>query len=161
MEKIRIGEKELEALRRDARTNPLKRARINLHQSPEDIIQEMVIALCKGSYICPHRQRNKEKSYSLIEGEMIVAFFNDLGRCTRSIRMGRERDRDPVVYRFASDEWHTVISLSETVIYVETTSGPYRPEETEFVSWGPNPEDDVQREAFLASFCEAVERGSL
>lgn len=155
-ETVQIGEKELEALRNDARLHPLKRARINLHRSPEDKIQEMVIAVCKRSYIGPHRQRNKEKSYVLIEGEMMVAFFDDSGKCTRKIRMmKRERGTDPVVYRFPSGEWHTVVSLSELVVYIEIAPGPYRPEETEFANWGPNPKNALQQETFLAS----LERG--
>lgn len=137
-EPIEIGKDELEKLRILARKSPNMRARYCLHKDHQDKIQEMIIAVCTESYICPHRQINKKKSYITFEGEMVIAFFNECGKVTEKFKMGSPDKDYPFIYRFSGDRWHTVVSLSEIAIYLETIQGPFRKGDTEFAIWGPN-----------------------
>ena len=52
---IYIDRKKLEELKILAQNDPNKRARICLHKDDGEMIQEMIIAFCKDSYIRPHR----------------------------------------------------------------------------------------------------------
>lgn len=62
---------------------PLKRARLCLHLSTSDTVQEMVIALHETTYIRPHRHPTQSESFHMIEGSVLVAFFDDQGRQNR------------------------------------------------------------------------------
>lgn len=145
---IAIGPEQLDQLKQLATRAPRKRARLCLHKDHSDKVQEMMIAVCKESYIRPHRQVNKNKSYHVIEGDLVVAFFDELGQIIRRIEMGITNSGKTFLYRFPGSQWHTVIALSNIVIYVETIAGPF--EGTEFATWGPDEADSHGIRAFLA-----------
>lgn len=147
---IEVDQEQLDQLKQAAMQAPLKRARLCLHHDHSDKVQEMVIAVCQDSYICPHRQMNKSKSYQMIYGDLVVAFFDNLGRTIRKVKMGVPGSGNTFICRFPSSQWHTVVSLSDIVIYVETIAGPYVREETEFATWGPDETDADGIRAFMA-----------
>ena len=74
---IYIDKKKLEELKILAQNDPNKRARICLHKNDEEMVQEMIIAFCKDSYIRPHRHIDKSESYHIIEGRIEIIFYND------------------------------------------------------------------------------------
>jgi cupin fold WbuC family metalloprotein len=146
---IQITSKQLRDLQQRASDDPKRRARICLHKDHRDRLQEMVIAICKDSYICPHRQIDKLKTYKLVVGNMLVVFFNESGIVEQKIEMGSIEEGKTAVFRFSSHRWHTVISLTEITIYMETIAGPYSREETEFASWGPDAGEPEVVEQYL------------
>lgn len=130
-----IDREELEKLKQTAREAPTKRARICLHQTHEDAIQEMLIALCRDSHVPPHRQQNKSKTYTIIEGVMIVTYYDDCGHRVREFEMGESGSGRAFMVRFPSGQWHTVQAQSPLVVYIEAIAGPYRQEHTEWAPW--------------------------
>jgi cupin fold WbuC family metalloprotein len=110
----------------------------------------MVIAFCRGSFNRPHRHRNKTESFHVIEGKLMVVFFDDCGRIVRGIRMGPYGGDQTFLYRLSSSVWHTVVPLTEFVIIHETTTGPFLKEETEYPAWGPGETDGEEIKAFMA-----------
>ncbi len=147
---IEINRAQLEDLKRAAAASPLKRARLCLHHSHDDKVQEMVIAFCRGTYNRPHRHRNKTESFHVIEGNLVVVFFDNLGHVTGRIKLGPGTEGQTFLYRLSSDLWHTVVPLSEFVIIHETTSGPFIKEENELATWAPDEKDTKGVEEFLS-----------
>jgi len=133
-----VDEAVLQSLRSQALTAPLKRARLCLHRTSDDPIQEMVIAFTRESYVRVHRHRNKSESFHLLEGQLQVVLFDDQGQETRRIRLGAPGSGLPSLYRLSCDAWHTVLIDSDSVIMHETTNGPFVPGETEFAEWAPD-----------------------
>lgn len=142
--------KQLEQLKQAAVQTPLKRARFCLHHSHDDKIQEMVIAFCRESYVRPHRHIDKSESFHVIEGELLVVFFNDEGEVIRRIRMGPPGSGLTFLYRLSRDLWHTVIPLSEFVIIHETTDGPFVQGKANVAAWAPHESDVDGIRKFLA-----------
>ncbi|MEK0192464.1 WbuC family cupin fold metalloprotein [Microcoleus anatoxicus] len=147
---IEVGHQQIAQLKQAAIEAPLKRSRICLHQDHSDQVQEMVIAFCKDSYIRPHRHLKKSESFHVIEGSLIVVFFDDNGEITRRVEMSSQGSRQTFIYRLSSSLWHTVVPRSEFVILHETTTGPFIKGDTEFPSWAPEDGDTQGIWALLA-----------
>ena len=139
----------LQSLRALAAAAPLRRSRLCLHRTSDDLIQEMVIAFAKDSYVRVHRHRHKSESFHVLEGMLQVVFFDDEGVETRRIRLGDSASGLPSLYRLSCDAWHTVLVETESVIIHETTNGPFVPGEAEFAAWSPDGSQPAAVSAFL------------
>ena len=146
---IEINTERLVRLKQNAMQSPLRRARYCLHRDHNDKVHEMVIAFCRDSYCRPHRHTDKSESFHLIEGEMLVVFFDDTGRVTRSLEMAPPGHDKTFFYRLNSPLWHTVLALSEYVVFHETTAGPFMPDQKDVASWAPNEGDTAAVNSFL------------
>jgi len=151
---IEINGAQLEDLKLAAVASPLRRARLCLHHNHDDKVQEMVIAFCRDTYNRPHRHRNKTESFHVIEGELLIIFFDDAGKVTRRLKMSPLGNGQTFLYRLSSSLWHTVVPLSEFVIIHEITTGPFIKEEAEFAAWGPDVSDLEGIEKFLTSITD-------
>lgn len=149
---IEIDRHQLEELKLSAAAAPLRRARLCLHHSLDNVVQEMVIAFCRDTYNRPHRHRNKTESFHVIEGDLLIIFFDDAGQEIRRLKMGPYGHGQAFLYRLSASMWHTVVPLSEFVIIHETTNGPFIKNETEFAPWGPQDGDKAGIEQWLARF---------
>lgn len=146
---ITINYKDVNVLKDYASEVISKRSRYCLHSSCDDEIQEMIIAFYKKSYIRPHKHVNKTESYHIIEGELVVCFFNDRGDIIEKIFLGSYNQSKTFFYRLASDKWHSVIPISDYVVIHEVTKGPYNLNETLFPPWAPLNHENEKIEAFL------------
>jgi cupin fold WbuC family metalloprotein len=147
---IEIYPDRLAELKTAAADSPLRRARICLHHSHADSVQEMLIAFCRDSYNRPHRHRRKSESFHLIEGRVLIVFFDESGVPTRKVFLGPAGSGLPFVYRLSSDRWHTVIPLDDYVLVHETTTGPFEPGQTEFADWSPDGTDREEANQYIA-----------
>ena len=145
---------DLAVLKRSASKAALKRARICLHRDHGDAIQEMVIAFARGSYIRPHRHRDKVESIFIVEGALAVLFFDDAGAVTHRILLDREDANGTLMYRLSRDYWHTVIPLSEFVVIHEVTQGPFCKEDN-YAPWSPRDDERAAVAEFLAALSGA------
>ena len=123
-----------------AKLEPLRRARLNLHHSEGDQVQEMLIAFCRDSLVAPHRHRGKSESLHVIEGRALVVFFDDQGQVSRRLILGPPGSGLPSLYRLASESWHVVIPLDEMLVLHETSAGPFAPETAPPPDWAPRDE---------------------
>ncbi len=122
---------------------PLKRARLCLHLSKEDAVQEMVIALHRDTYIRPHRHAGKSESFHMIEGEVLIGFFDEAGEIQQTVHLTSSGKR-PFLYRLSAPLWHTVIPLTEFAVFQEVTMGPFSA--SEFPVWEPeNQPEAIER----------------
>ena len=132
---IYIDRKKLEELKILAQKDPNKRARICLHKNDEEMVQEMIIAFCKDSYIRPHRHIDKSESYHIIEGRIEIIFYNDNGIEIDKVVLSDKMDEHPFLFRISNSDWHTVVPKSDFVIIHEVTKGPFNKNSSEFADW--------------------------
>lgn len=128
----KVNTEYLATLTHKAQRNPLQRARLCLHRSNDASIHEMVIVLTDKCQFPPHRHPHKEESIFIMDGELDVTLFNDEGTVREVIRLRRD---EVLAYRLCEPIFHTVCARSPTVTYLETTSGPWSPEDTEYPPW--------------------------
>ena len=132
---IYIDRKKLDELKILAQKDPNKRARICLHKNDEEMVQEMIIAFCKDSYIRPHRHIDKSESYHIIEGRIEIIFYNDSGIEIDKVVLSDKMDEHPFLFRISNSDWHTVVPKSDFVIIHEVTKGPFNKNSSEFADW--------------------------
>lgn len=129
----------IEELKAVARQNARGRARICFHASPEALLHDMLIALCSTTSYQPHKHLNKAEAFHLIEGRLRVVLFSDDGVVENSFELAGANDAGAVgvsfYCRIPVNKFHTVVPLSETVVFREVTDGPFMTEETIFSSW--------------------------
>ena len=133
-----IGPDWISSLKQVALASPLRRARICLHRSNVDKVHEMIIALAKDCLFRPHRHQAKAESFHMIEGRLVVIIFNEDGTTRRSFLLTPPGQGDAVAYRLCSSAFHAVLPLDETVVYHETTEGPFVTGEAVFAPWAPS-----------------------
>lgn len=133
-----IGSEWISRLQQVALASPLRRARICLHRSDADKVHEMIIALAKDCLFPPHRHRAKAESFHMIEGRLVVIIFNDDGTTRRSFILTPPGQGDAIAYRLGSSAFHAVFPLDETVVYHETTEGPFVRGEAIIAPWAPS-----------------------
>jgi glucose-6-phosphate isomerase len=150
-----VGEEWIRQLKDAAAASPLRRARLCLHLSHGDAVQEMIIALCRNVLFRPHRHADKTESFHAIEGEYDVLVFDEQGRPERRVRMGPFGSRRIFCYRLCTSAWHAILPRSEFVVLHESTTGPFDPEEpVEFAPWAPAEPGALRR--FLESSLESA-----
>jgi cupin fold WbuC family metalloprotein len=140
----------IEELKQNARAAPRKRFRLCMHRSGNDATQEMVIVLHRDTAFAPHRHPiDKTESYHVIEGSMLVYFFDDSGGIINTIHMGAAGSGKPFLYRLAARMWHLPVPTSEWVVYHEVFTGPFdKARDTEIAPWGPAEYDNDAIAAF-------------
>ena len=146
---IEIGRDSLDLLKQEAESAPLRRSRYCLHRDTNDPVQEMIIAFCKDSYVPPHKHSGKSESFHIVEGELLVFFFDDHGEVTEKIEMGPIESGKTFVYRLNSTSWHTVVPLSDYVVIHETTTGPFVKSSENLAEWAPHEDNEEEVEKFI------------
>jgi hypothetical protein len=84
----------------------------------------------------------KSESFHIIEGCLKVVIFDDSGDVADVIDMGDYSTGKCFYQRISRAFFHTVIPTSETVVFHETTKGPFRSEDTVFAPWSPTENDE-------------------
>lgn len=135
----------IERVKESARAASSRRARLNLHRSADDQVQEMLIAFCRDSLNAPHRHVGKSESMHVIEGRVLIVFFNEDGSVMRRQALGAPGTNLASLYRLSSPEWHTVVPLDDMVVIHEVTTGPFRPRTEDQPSWVPIDDRNLQQ----------------
>ena len=130
----KIGDEEILFIESDASINKNKRSRICTHTNSADLIHEMLIAITKESYIKPHKHTNKTESFHMIKGTMFVIIFDNHGTPISSIPLSSEQRGYYFYYRIPKNIYHTIALMSDTVVFHETTNGPFKPKDTLYLN---------------------------
>jgi len=145
---IQVGEKWLEQVKEAALASPRGRARLLMHQSEDDPIQEMLIVFAKGAQIRPHRTLNKSESFHVLDGRLKMIMFGESGAVIDSFEMGPVGSGSTFMTRFARGPFYTYVVLSDYVVTHEITKGPFSADDTETPDWAL--EEGPELGAFLA-----------
>jgi cupin fold WbuC family metalloprotein len=149
---ITLGSEDLAFLQAQAARNPRKRARLCAHIDASDRLHEMFIVNLRDTYVRPHKNANKPKSFQILEGLIDVVIFDDSGTVQSAMRLGAYASGFPSYFRLHETRYHTLRTISDIVLFHETTIGPFQPGDTIFAPWAP---DDGQQEC--ASFLRQID----
>ena len=112
--------------------------RLCLHESPDAAFHEMIVLERKGNWHRPHRHPTKGESYHIIEGKLAAITFDNDGSVNSACVM---EPNGSFMHRMEADTYHTLITLSDLVIYCESKPGPFvRENNLIFADWAPDGE---------------------
>ena len=135
-----------------ARASPRRRARILLHGSADEVMQEMVIVMTRGQYVPPIWNDRSPKSYLLLSGSFALVQFDSAGEITGHQHLAADDANVPFFARINQAIWHMCISVSPHVTFLETILGPHRG--TVFADWAPAPDNGRAAMEFYRRICE-------
>ncbi len=150
----KITPSDIEVLKFNALKNQRKRIRLCAHSAPDSSVHDMVIIHCKDIYVRPHKHLKKDESFHMIEGELKVIIFSDTGEIIDVIEMSEFSKGKTFFYRLPKNIFHTVIPLSEIVVFHESTKGPFIRSETVFPDWAPS----EKKKKYVDLFMNTLER---
>jgi cupin fold WbuC family metalloprotein len=132
-----VGPAEVALLKERLGDAPRRRNRVCAHPDGAAALQEMLVLLGRGTYIPPHRHRDRAESLLAIEGEADAVFFGEAGEIEEVLRLGPPGSGRDFFYRTAPPRYHTLVLRSERFLFLEATTGPFRPETSESAPWAP------------------------
>jgi len=123
--------------------SPRGRAVSVLHPAEKPGIRLMVNAIQPESYIRPHMHESADEVWNVLTGRLRAVLFDERGKVTSSYDM-ESVDNNRAMY-IPPGVFHTLISLEPNSSILETTIGPYNPDEYKnFASFAPEePEGGV------------------
>ncbi len=149
---VPLGWKDAHWLRSRCQRIGLDRCRICTHQTPEDRLHQMSMTFHPSTYIRPSRH-TKDESLFVLDGTGTYVFFDDAGAIKDLVRLGPLGSGRSVYCRIGKSQWHMLVPDTMMTV-METTSGPFRREDTEFPVWAP------EGGAAAAAFVEAVKQST-
>jgi len=142
-----ITKSEIDFLRDVAERSSLGKARVLLHGSPENELHEMLIVHSFGQYIRPHINDHSAKSFLVLDGAMVVVMYRDEGTINDHVHLGEFGSNAPFLLRLEEPVFHTIVPISNTVIFLETIKGPHM--ETHYAPFAPAPNDKSEAEKYM------------
>lgn len=152
----KINQSDIRFLKEKAINNKRKRVRLCTHPGVDETLHEMLIIHHKGNYIPPHKHIGKSESFHIVEGRLNVVIFYDNGRIREVVTMNNRDSREYFYCRLSKSYYHTIVPLSEVVVFNETTNGPFRRQEMLFAEWAPT--EDATYEEQLKYVTELKKR---
>lgn len=115
----------IEQLYQQAAISERKRSHLLLHDSHQDKVQRVLIALVKGSYVEPHfhEQPHQWEMFQVVEGCIKVTIYNDSGDQIKEFLVGPESKN--LVVEFSPNEIHSVKCISDKALMLEIKEGPF------------------------------------
>ena len=145
---IQISRNDIQHLKDIAQESARHQARICAHSGKEEDIHEMVIYHQKGAYLHPHKFHINTESYLLLEGEIDVVLFNDLGEPLKVIEMGTIGSQKTFFFRLPQPMFRTLI-LKQDSVFLEVKTGPFNPDNRELAKWAPHHEEISEVNKYL------------
>lgn len=103
-----------------------RRSRFCAHHDPSKLFHEMINVFCMDSYIRPHKHPDgKCESYLLIEGELLICFFDDSGNVINQVVLSSYHKNSTFFLRLNKATWHMQIPLTKYVVFLESYQGPF------------------------------------
>jgi cupin fold WbuC family metalloprotein len=140
---------QLDELVSAAQASPRRRANLNLHQTLDDPIQRLAIAMEPDTLIRPHRHRQTWELLIPLRGRFVVLTFDDSGVLAGRAVLGA----GTAMLEMPAGQWHAVLSLDSGGVVFEVKHGPYAP--TEPADFAPWLAGDVSPQALLDCYASA------
>ncbi|EJD6662567.1 WbuC family cupin fold metalloprotein [Providencia sp. R1] len=125
---MRILDKQfLTSLECSAVTSPRKRAHLNLHNSFEEKVQRLFIALTKGSYVKPHYHElpHQWEMFVVMEGVVEVVIYSKDGQEKQRLLVGDGQSCKAI--EIQPMDIHSVACISNNALMLEIKEGPFDP----------------------------------
>ena len=101
------------------------RMNYNLHDSFEDSVQRMFLALEPGTEIPIARHPYSSETLIMLRGKLRVLIYDDNKNVIEDVIIAPNTDN--IGYHIPKGTWHTVQSLEHGTVCFETREGPYEP----------------------------------
>ncbi|MDD5262502.1 MAG: WbuC family cupin fold metalloprotein [Methylacidiphilales bacterium] len=144
-----VGKSELDFLESKIESSARKRVRLCAHKSNDDRLHEMFIGFTKDSYIRPSKHLGKDESLHVIKGSGDYVFFDENGRSADVVSLGEYSSGFQFYCRIPESANHALVLDSDIMLIHETTSGPFKREDTVFTPWSPQ-ENSPEVPAYVA-----------
>ncbi|MDA8675827.1 WbuC family cupin fold metalloprotein [Alphaproteobacteria bacterium] len=136
--KVMFSVDNIAELKTMAYDNPRKRVRLCCHQSPKEIVHEMIIVHSQECYVRPHSHTKRNESIYIIEGEADLVFFNLDGAICSIVELGDLRSGKTIYQKIPRNTVHTLIFHTPFLVFKEVTQGPFEQDSTIFPYWSPS-----------------------
>lgn len=153
---VQLGDEEIALLKQQAQANARKRARICAHKTNDDALHEMVIAISAASYIHPHKHLEKSESFHIVEGEVDIAVFDEIGTVIDVIQLGSVGSGRKFYYRLSESAFHTLLIRTEFLVVHEVTNGPFDRDRTVLAPFAPSEDQADQARHYMNGVADAV-----
>ena len=140
-----VNNKIIEEIKIEALKSSRQMARLLMHLSHEDLVQEMLIAMGKNCLVTPNSSIGKSESLQVLEGRLLLVIFDEDGNIFKSEEMAPAGENFSSIYRLNSTPWHTMIPLTETVVVHETLQGPFESFSGNVPSWIPSDQPSLKK----------------
>jgi cupin fold WbuC family metalloprotein len=154
-----VGAETCDVLKAQAALSPRRRCRLCFHAEPSDRQQEMLIAMHRTSYVRPHRHRSRLETLAIFEGRCETLLFDERGTLTDRVPMSTPQAGGAFFYRMPAGLFHTLSFSSDWLIFLETTTGPFDPADTEVAAWAPPETEPDAGHAFLSRLLQPRQEG--
>ena len=149
-DRIKIDEDRISKLKSIAAKNESKNVTMCLHRTHDVAVHEMINVYPKGMYVRPHKHLDKTETKHMIEGKMLMLMFDEEGGVTDKFVIGEKGSGECLAYRIDKNLYHSIIPLSETIVYHEIISGPYTgTNDSIFPEWAPEIDDQKGIQEFI------------
>ncbi|MBL6763591.1 MAG: WbuC family cupin fold metalloprotein [Verrucomicrobiae bacterium] len=121
-----------------AEESPRRRAHHVFHQSHDELVQRLCIALRPGTYVRPHNHHvsGKWELLLVLRGRVELLEFADDGRLLSRRTLSADSGLSAV--ELSANTWHSLIPTGDEAVIMEVKQGPFAataPEE--FAAWSP------------------------
>lgn len=153
---VAISRRDIETLIDLAGKHPRMRVRLCAHNTPDDKVHEMIIAMLKGSYVRPHKHHNKVESFHVIEGIADAVEFTEDGDVASVVRIGVGGPGMQFYYRNPSPSFHTWNIVSDVFVVHEVTNGPFQAGSSMHAPWSPEESDVGSVDKYMRKLAEEI-----
>lgn len=156
---VEVGDDIINFLKHEAAKTVRQCCRLCLHADVSDPVHEMIIVLGESMYVRPHKHLGKSESFHIIEGEVLLVFFTEDGTIEETVTLSSEKGIGGMCCRIAEGRFHTVLPLSEWVVFHEVTKGPFVRNDCEFAPWSPESSSSSEVKKYLFQLKERLYPG--
>jgi len=118
-----------------AEQSPRRRAHHTIHESPDDPIQRLFVALAPETYFQPHRHPDKKELVIILQGKIGMLVFDEQGRVIERYEL---TPGSTFALEHPVGNWHATVALEPKTVFIEVKSGPFVPTAPEdFANWAP------------------------
>lgn len=148
-----ITEELLDAVTSQAKENSRLRMNYNFHATMDAPIHRLLNALEPGTYLPPHRHRDKEETYLVLRGSLLACFYDGAGNVTERALLNPSEGKYGL--EIPPCTWHSIVVLESGTVIFEIKKGPYSPLSPEdLASWAPAASDEEGAKAFMKRMLE-------
>ncbi|HEI7949980.1 TPA: WbuC family cupin fold metalloprotein [Proteus mirabilis] len=114
-------------LYKEAEKSERLRSHLLLHQSHQDKVQRLLIALVKGSYVEPHYHElpHQWEMFIILEGTIEVTLYDHMGSIIENFLAGENTDIS--IVSLEPNEIHSIKCISSQALMLEIKEGPFDP----------------------------------
>ncbi|WIF72652.1 WbuC family cupin fold metalloprotein [Proteus vulgaris] len=122
-----IDNDRLEELYKQAEQSVRLRAHLLMHNSHQDKVQRLLIALVKGSFVEPHYHElsHQWEMFVVMQGELQVSLHHENGEVVKEFMAGSNSGVS--IVEFSPGDIHSVKCLSTRALMMEVKEGPFSP----------------------------------